>query len=225
MASQDYDAIAGGPTEQTQSLRAPSLEPSLDPRDTLGAQNRSPSRKRPRLDSGSRTARSESADRALSSLDKAVGDESDTTIMDVDNAMATPEPDDAVPSVPAATPSRVTINVREPPKEGAPASTNGRHDEDDSGPRPTKSSYSMNGHATTGEHSTQKTTPPRSPSPVIEVTDAQSDASEDAVLVYDDEEVKLTLDVKINSHFRSFPYAADGGYSEAADLIAQGYEI
>jgi hypothetical protein len=222
MVVHDHDSIIGGPLEQTQSLRAPSFEASAEARETNGAQNRSPSRKRQRLDNSSRTSRSESADRTLSSLDKAVAEmRSDGAVMEVDNSPATPDAGDTSPIVPAATPSRVTINVREMVKEGAATTANGRH-EFDTSPRPMKSTKSINGHVESGKISAESNVHSRSPTPTIEVTDVHADQNDEAIIEISlDADDQVTLEDQIKAHFFIFPYSADGGYEEAAELIAQ----
>lgn len=213
-----HDAI--NDSEQTRSLRAPSSEPILTQRDVVGAQNRSPSRKRPRLDSGSRTARSMSADQPLSSLDKAAGEEGDDLAMEVDSETRTPELDDSLLVANAVTPSKVTINVREPQKEGALPSANGRRDSSSS-QNTSKGANGMNGHAnTTGDSTSASTSPTSASSPIIEVADAQSDESPTVVT-----EIRLEDEVSINERiemlFYNFPYATEGAFGEAAELIAE----
>src|ERR1700750_1757235 len=100
-----HDAI--GESEQTRSLRTPSSEPLPSERNVTAAQNRSPSRKRPRLDSGSRPARSMSADRSVSALDRAAGGDNDSAMHD-DSRPLTPTSNDTPVLKPAPTPSRVT---------------------------------------------------------------------------------------------------------------------
>jgi hypothetical protein len=211
-----HDAISE--SEQTRSLRAPSSEPSLIQRDVIGAQNRSPSRKRPRLDSGSRVARSLSADRALSSLDKAAAAEGDDTTMDVDTRPSTPRADEVPPVRHPMTPSRVTINVREQPKESV--TPNGHLTAAVNDHPSNKHANGMNGHANTIKDSMSSSPSPKSiSSPVIEVTAAPSDDGRDVVT-----EIHLDgedpFEERIAELFRNFPFATDGAYEEAAELIA-----
>jgi hypothetical protein len=106
--------------EQTRnvSLRAPSSEPSPHPRrDSNEDANETFTRKRPRLESGPRAVRSMSADRALSSSLQV-----HTPDRDFQTAPA------EIPGTPkqienphhsAITPSRITINIKEPRSGGA----------------------------------------------------------------------------------------------------------
>jgi len=208
-----HDAI--NDSEQTPSLRDANLNPSLAHREVVGAQNRSPSRKRPRLDSGS--SRSMSADRTFSSLDKAATSEGDTT-MDIDSTVRTPEPEIIAPEKSAATPSKVTINVREAPQQTAASPTNGQAQ----GARlPPTFANGINGHAKIRTGSMSSSVSPRGEySPVIEVAELELDTGEDTVAEIHLEEEE-PIDIRVASLYHSFPYAVDGGHVEAAELIAE----
>ena len=209
-----HDAI--GESEQTPSLRAPSSEPSLTHRDVIGAQNRSPSRKRPRLDSGSGIARSMSADQAISSLDEAVGDTGDNT-MDVDSRFATPETQHSSPNKPAGTPSKVTINIRDPFQKNVGSVTNGHHDTTGDHSSDNKTS-GTNGHIIKKDDASSSTSQRSASSPIIEVADTQSDGAEDVA------DVRLmggqNISEQIEALYFDFPHSTDGGYIEAAEFIA-----
>lgn len=166
------------------------------------------SRKRPRLDSGSRSV---SADRTISSLlDKAAMGDTD---MDGDDRPVTPQPGAAPAQKVAGTPSRVTINVREPPKGDATLATNGRRGSASSA----KSSKRANGVAEATESSTSSSTPAKSPSsPLIEIADTQSDGDVDVVT-----ELHLEDEGTIADIYYDFPFSTNGAYVAAAELIAE----
>jgi hypothetical protein len=214
-----HDAIVE--SEQTRSLRAPSSEPLLTHRDVSGdSKNRSPSRKRPRLDSGSRIARSMSADQALSSLDKAAGVDHDST-MQIDSRAATPNSDGTPTMKPVLTPSRVTINVREHPKGGTIPGTNGRRGSSSSSSL--KAANGVNGHTKPKDSSTSSSTSPQSASsPIIQVAAPDSEEGDGVVtdIQLDDE----SDEDRIASLFYHFPYSMAGNYCEAAELIAEEQE-
>jgi hypothetical protein len=214
------DAIGEG--EQTRSLRAPSSEPSLTHRDVSGSQNRSPSRKRPRLDSGSRAARSMSADRALSIAAGKAADADDDSTMQLDGRPATPKLNDTPTLKPILTPSRVTINVREHPVGSITPSTNGRRNSSDSH-KSTETVDDMNGKPKAKEPSTSSSTSPQSDSsPVIQVAVPDSEDADDVIT-----EIRLdeqSDENRIASLFYHFPFSTAGNYCEAAELIAEEQE-
>jgi hypothetical protein len=152
-----------------------------------------------------------SADRTISSLlDKAAMGDTD---MDSDDRPITPEPEAASARKLAGTPSKVTINVREPPKGDATPATNSRGRSMSS----PKSAKHANGHAKPTKSSTSSSTPPKSPSsPFIEVADTQSDGDVDIVT-----ELHLEDEETVGDIYYQFPFATDGAYIAAAELIAE----
>lgn len=206
---------------QTRSLRAPSSEPSLNHRAASGGQHRSPSRKRPRLDSGSRTARSKSADRAPSTSSKAASTDTDSTMQD-DSRPITPANEDTSATKSAITPSRVTINVREHPKGNITPPVDD-HRGLSGGVKADEAVNGMTGKEKPKDSSTSSSTSPQSDSsPVIEVAVPDSEDADDVVteIGLDDE----SGEDRIASLFYHFPYSTDGHYCEAAELICDELE-
>ncbi|KIW02063.1 uncharacterized protein PV09_06560 [Verruconis gallopava] len=219
----DHDAI--GETEQTRPLRAPCLESLLAERDVKAgtAQNRSPSRKRPRLDSGSRSIRSGSADRSLSAPDKAVGADNDSA-MSVDSQPLTPTSNGTPTTGPALTPSRVTINVRERLEGAATPTSDGRHPSPER-PSTPNTVNGMDGSTPAQETNTDSTASPQSQasSPVIEIADEASGQTDEIVA-----EIHLDNDdsdeERVAALLYRFPYGPNGQYCRGAELIADEQE-
>jgi hypothetical protein len=159
-----------------------------------------------------------SADQALSTVDQAVGTNNDTT-MQVDDRAVTPTSSETPTVKPALTPSRVTINVREHPKDSNITPTNGRRDSSNS-QRSAKTINGMNGTPKTKESSTSSSTSPQSDSsPIIEVAVPDSDETDDVIteIRLDDE----SDEDRIASLFYHFPFSTAGNYCGAAELIAE----
>lgn len=212
-----HDAI--GESEQTPSLHAQSSEPSLMHHDVIGAQNRSPSRKRPRLDSGSETTQSVSADLVLASPHKSVEAETDNT-MEIDCRPVTPESRQTIAKKPTGTPSKVTINVRTPAKRSASPITNGHH-KVNGDKALAKGANGINGHAKTcGVDASGRTSPQSASSPDVEVAEAEYDGDEEEV-----SPVRMldgrTFEERIATIYHEFPYVTDGGHVQGAELIAE----
>jgi hypothetical protein len=106
-----HDAVLVNSTgQQLRSPRAPSSEPSLPRRDSIDGDD-SLTRKRPRLDSGSR---SKSADRVLSASNQAAQEQDRGFLVDGNQEPGVNQ--DALANMTQAkqTPNKVTINIRNP---------------------------------------------------------------------------------------------------------------
>lgn len=209
----NHDAISEGEQPTTRSLRAKSSEPSLSHWDGAGDKNRSPSRKRPRLDSGSRSTRSMSADDVFPSLDKAAGVEN-IFLKKTHDRPTTPPSKQANGMTPVLTPSRVTINVREHPKDTT------RLDSRTASYESKGTTKGLNGARNhVGEHDPKaslSTSSSGSASPPIEIIDLDS---ADPIGVVTEIREDTPQEDAIAKLFYSFPWAEEGNYEEAADML------
>lgn len=197
----DDDAAAKSNDRRTHLASASTFEPPLEQSDGIGAQ--SPSRKRPRLDM---------------SADKAEGNVDDRT-MDIDKQVKTPEPDE-IPNTPAATPSRVTINVRTPHKPRGLITSHSRRSS--TGSHSSKPANGINGHAeiTTNGNGDPLSSDEAALSPSNDVVATSSDVSDNPPANVDEKE-GLSVEERVELVFNNFPYSSEGGYCEAAELISQ----
>jgi ubiquitin carboxyl-terminal hydrolase 34 len=106
-----HDAVLVNSTgQQLRSPKAPSSEPSLPRRDSIDGDD-SLTRKRPRLDSGSR---SKSADRALSASNQAAQEQDRSFLVEGNQETGVNQDAPANMTQAKQTPNKVTINIRNP---------------------------------------------------------------------------------------------------------------
>jgi hypothetical protein len=222
------DSTKGDEQTRNVSLRAPSSEPSLHPRrDSNEDANETFTRKRPRLESGPRAVRSMSADRALSSsLHREAAPERDFQT-GAEQVPGTPKQTENQQHS-SHTPSRITINIREPQSAGANGHTTSDMDTPPEIQSPhlgahvvTKGSI-VEAEATQPDGAHGLSSPPQtdsssssSPIEIEEVPDVDDIDQDDPVhdIMVDGMEEDMVTTV-----LDRFPFAERGGHLSAANL-------
>ncbi|KAF2400792.1 hypothetical protein EJ06DRAFT_529889 [Trichodelitschia bisporula] len=196
--------------------RAPSSEPSTVQRDATQDADDSQTRKRPRLDSGSHTVRSQSADQVLFSSPRLSAREFP---MDDTMKAQTASPSDKQP---VQTPSKITINLRAPHRmdDPDPQSLSSMDV-----PSPTSSLYAdaiigpdLNGMSNDDESLRQR----ESSSPVVEIDPPEPEEMDDgaaAGIEIDGLDQDQDQDDPVTYAIYTFPYQKDGDYMSAMNLI------
>jgi len=166
--------------------RAKSAGSSSPHRDLMEDADPSSTRKRPRLDSGDRAHRSMSADPLGATPSNAGLAKASAISPDGQSALQSPEAGDGLPPL-ALTPSKVTINVREPTTNNSPTRQTTHSDtvssirggdggDEPSAPRPISSS---NVGSPSAKPISVASSPPRSPEiEVAEIEDMNDNAGE-----------------------------------------------